>query len=91
MSQPNLVATTTLSLNGASAFTDELFVRERAIGLGGIEKADAPLDRDPHERNSMLLIHWRAVADAQTHASVPNSGDFKKLSEFAFLHCFLLD
>ena len=41
MSKPNLVAIDDLVAEGRERFADELFVRVRAVDLGGIEERDA--------------------------------------------------
>ena len=62
-SNPNLVAITTCSRNGASASPTSFFVRERAVDLGGVEERDAAFDGRPDQRDHLLLVRRRAVAE----------------------------
>ena len=56
MSKPNLVAITTWSRIGCERLADELFVRERAVDLGGVEEGDAALDGRADQRDRILLV-----------------------------------
>ncbi len=42
-----------------SSIFPELFVRERTVGLGGIEECDPAVDGDPKERDHLLLVRGR--------------------------------
>jgi hypothetical protein len=65
----------------------QLLVRERTVDFGGVEKRDAALDGRTDQRDSLLLIDWRTVAEAQSHAAEPDGRNFQSaLSEFALLH-----
>ena len=73
--------------NRPERFAYELFVRERAIDLGGIEERDATIDGCAQQRDAVLFVDRRAVAKAQTHAAEADGGNFEAaLTERAFLH-----
>src|SRR5229473_2538118 len=76
---PNLVAIT---------LTHELFIRERAIDLRGVEKRDAAFDRRPNQGDHLLLVCRRTVAKAHSHAAEADRRDFEIApSERSLLHC----
>jgi hypothetical protein len=86
----HVVAITTRPLKGANA-SPTISVHERAVGFSGIEERDAAFDGRSNESNHLLLVSSWAVAKAYAHAAKPDSRDFKIISEFALLHCSLLD
>ena len=68
-------------------FADELFVSEGAVDFGGVEERDAALDGGADQRDHLLLVHRRAIAEAHAHAAEAEGRDFQiAVSEFAFLH-----
>ena len=88
--EPELGGDHHLLAEGSERFAHEFFVRERAVDLGGVEERDAAFDGRPDQRDHLLLVLGRAVAEAHSHAAEPEGRDFQvALSEFAFLH-FLL-
>jgi hypothetical protein len=69
-------------------FTDELLVRERTVDLGGIEERHAALDRCPDQRDPLLPVRCRTIAEAQAHAAEPDRRHFQAAaSQSALLHC----
>ena len=89
---PNFVAMTTRSRNGAERLADELLVRERAVGFGGVEERHAAFDGGPHERDHLLPVHRRAVREAHSHAAEPEGRHFQiALAKCARLHRLFLE
>jgi hypothetical protein len=74
-----------LVTDGREGFPHELFARERAVDLRGVEERDAAVDRRPDQRDHRLLVGGRAVAAAHRHAAEPESRDFE-IAKFACLH-----
>jgi len=64
-----------LIANRRERFAHELFVGERPIGFGGIEKRDAPFDGRPSQGDHLLLIAGRAVSKAHPHAAQAHGRD----------------
>jgi hypothetical protein len=62
-----------LTAERSQRFAHELFVRERTVGLGGVEERNAAFDRRPDQGDHLLLVGGRAVAVAHSHASEPES------------------
>src|SRR6516164_1225989 len=60
----------------SQGFADKFLVRERAVGLRGVEEGYAALDGRPDQRNSAFLVYGRTVAEAQPHAAKSNGRDF---------------
>ena len=82
-----MVAITTLLANGSERFAHEFFVGERTIDFGGIEECNAAFDGRADQRNPVLLVDRRTVAEAHSHAAEPDGRDFQvALSKFALLH-----
>ena len=68
-------------------FADQLFVGERAVDLGGVEEGDAALDGGADQRDTLLLLDGRAIAEAQAHAAEADGRDFQTtVAELALLH-----
>ena len=68
----------------------QLLVRERAVDFGGVEEGDAEVDGRPDQRDPLLLVHGRAVAEAHAHAAEPEGRDFQAaVAKCSFLHCRL--
>ena len=65
---------------------DELFVRVRAIDLGGVEEGDTLLDRVADQPDPFLLGRegWEGLAEA--HAAKADLRDLKTLAECACVH-----
>ena len=77
-----------LVTEGSQRFTDEFFVRERAVDFGGIEECDAALNGRAEQRDHLRLVLGRTVRKAHAHAAEPDGRDFEiASSKFAFLHC----
>ena len=69
-------------------FADDLFVRVRAIDLGGVEEGDAALEGRPDQADRIRRLHRLAVGLAHPHAAEADGRDFEAaVSEFALLHC----
>ena len=66
-----------LVAEGRERLAHQLLVRERAVDLGGVEEGDAALDGRPDQRDHLLLVGRRAVAEAQAHAAEPDGRDFQ--------------
>ena len=71
------MAITTCSRNGRKRLADELLVRERAVDLGGVEERDAAIDGRANQRDHLLLVLGRAVAEAHPHAAESEGRDFQ--------------
>ena len=68
-------------------FADELLVRERPVGFGGVEEGHATLERGADHVDPVLLVHRRAVAVAQSHAAEADGRDFQVAgAESSLLH-----
>jgi len=66
---------------------NNLFVGEGAIGFRRVEKSDAAFKCGANERNGLLALSGRPIAEAQPHAAQANSRDLQAaFSEFALLH-----
>ena len=77
--------------DGGEGLADEFLVRERAVDLGGVEERDPEIDGRPDQRDPLLLLDGRAVAEAQAHAAEAERRHFQvALPELALLHCVLL-
>jgi hypothetical protein len=50
-------------------FTDEFFIDEQTINLGGIEKGDPTLHGGPKQRRHLLSVFGWAVREAHPHAA----------------------
>ena len=87
--EPELGGDHHLLAEGSEGFAHEFFVRERAVDFGGIEECDAAFDGRPDQRDHLLLVCSRTVAEAHSHAAEPESRNFQvAFSQFALLHCF---
>ncbi len=76
-----------LVADGLQRLADHLLVDERAIGLGGVEEGDAPLEGCADQPDRVLLLLGRPVAEAQAHAAQADGRDFEPTaSECALLH-----
>src|SRR5208283_566445 len=74
--EPELSGYRHFPTEGGKSFTHKLFVCERAINFGGIEKCDAAFNGRPDQPDSRLLIDGGAVAKAQPHATQADGRDF---------------
>src|SRR6185295_12185884 len=64
-----------------------LLVRERPVGLGGIEERHAARVRVTDERDRVLLLEAGPVAEAEAHAAETKGRDFEPaVSQGALLH-----
>ena len=76
-----------LAAERSERFAHELFVRERAVDFGGVEERDAAFDGRADQRDHLLLVRGRAVAEAHAHAAEAEGRDFQvAASQFALLH-----
>jgi hypothetical protein len=64
--EPELGGDDDVLANGLQCLTDQLFVVEGAVDLGGVEQGDAPVHCGPEERDH--LVSWRSWAERLTHA-----------------------
>src|SRR3989441_6538859 len=72
---------------GNERLAQELFVRERAVDLGGVEECDAAFDRRADQRDHLLLVRRRTVAKAHSHAAEADGRDLEiALSQRSLLH-----
>jgi hypothetical protein len=86
--EPELRGDDDLLAERKKGFADELFVRERAVDLRGIEERDTTLDSRANQRDHRLLVGGRAVAEAHRHAAESESRDFQVVvSKCSLLHC----
>ena len=68
-------------------FANEFFVREWAICLCRIEEGHATLEPGTNDLDAVLTRYRRTIGRRQSHASVPESRDFKiALTQLALLH-----
>ena len=58
-----------LIANRAERLADELFVRERPVGFGGIEERDATVNSRADDRNAVVPTGGRPVTEAEAHAA----------------------
>ena len=58
-----------LIANRAERFPDELFVRERPVGFGGVEERDATVNGRADDRDAFFPARGRPVAEADAHAA----------------------
>jgi hypothetical protein len=66
-------------------FADELFIRERPVGLGRVEERDPALEGRADERDHLLPVCSRAVTEAHAHAAEPDGRD-PQISKLARFH-----
>ena len=77
-----------LVAEGRQGLAHQFLVRERTVGLGGVEEGDAALEGRPDQRDRLLPVGRRAVTIAEPHAAEADRRDFQTaVAEFAFLHC----
>src|SRR2546423_13071661 len=87
--EPELGGDDNLLAEGSERFAHKLFVQERAVNLGGVEKRDAAFHGCPKKRGHLLLVFGRAVRKTHSHAAQSESRNFQvAISKFALLHCF---
>ena len=74
--------------DGGESLSDQFFVRERAVDLGGVEEGDPEIDGRADELDPLLRIDRRAVhGGTQAHAAQAQCRHFKVArSEFARFH-----
>ena len=76
-----------LIMEGSEGFAHKFFIQKRAVDLGGIEECYAAFYGCAEDRGHLLLIFWRAVGKAHSHATESDSRDFQiAVSKFALLH-----
>ena len=54
---------------GGKRFATKFLVGERAVDFRGVKQRDAALDGRTDQRDAVLLVDRRTVAEAQTHAA----------------------
>ena len=85
--EPELGGDDHLLADGSESFAHELLVCERAVDLRGVEERDAALDGRAQQRDHLLPVCRRAVAEAHRHAAEPDGRDFQVVvSEPSLLH-----
>src|SRR5262249_46248172 len=62
-------------------FANELLVGEWAVDLRRVEERHTAFDRRANERDHLLPIRRRPVAEAHAHTAEPEGGDFEPLSQ----------
>src|SRR6266550_300895 len=66
---------------------DKFFVQQRAVDLSGIEECDSSLHGGAEKSSHLLLIFWRPVGPAHSHAAKSDGRYFETLcSKIALLH-----
>ena len=76
-----------LLANRLESFAHELFVRERAVDLCGVEERDAALDGRADQRDHLLWVGEGRETRAHTHAAEAERRDFEVASKCSLLHC----
>jgi len=67
-------------------FTHKFFVYERAVHFSSIEERDTAFHGCADNRDHLLLVFGRTVAEAHSHAAEPESRNFQAaISKFALL------
>ena len=59
------------------SFAYQLFIRERSINLGCVEKCYAAFYRATNQRKALLLVYGWTVTEAQAHTAEANGRDFE--------------
>ena len=67
-------------------FPDNDLVLERPVGLCGVEKGDAALERRADQLDRILVIRGGTVAEAQAHTAKADRRDFQVFAQLALLH-----
>ena len=75
--EPELGGDHHLPAEGSEGFTHEFFVGERAVDFSRIEECDAAFDGCPDNRDHLLLVFGRTVAEAHSHAAEADGRDFQ--------------
>jgi hypothetical protein len=76
-----------LSTERRERLAHELLVLARSIDFSGVEECDAMPDGGPDERNHLLRVVRRTVAEAHSHAAEPDGGNLQvAAAKFAFFH-----
>ncbi|MET4845849.1 hypothetical protein ABIF62_006344 [Bradyrhizobium japonicum] len=66
---------------------EQLFIGERAVGLGGVEEGHTARDGGPDQRDRLRRLGRRAIAVAQAHAAEAEGRDLEAaLAQFSHLH-----
>src|SRR5262245_27067556 len=53
----------------SKCFANECFVRERSVGLGGVEERDSTFECRPNHRDAVVAVCRAAIAGAEAHAA----------------------
>jgi hypothetical protein len=72
--EPELGGDDDLLADRSQGLADKLFVRERAVHLGGVEEGDAEVDGGANEGDAVLLADGRTVRVAKPHAAQSDRG-----------------
>jgi hypothetical protein len=82
-----------LPAHGSQGLSHELLVRERTVGLGGVEEGHATFDGRPEQRDHLLLVRGRTVRVAHPHAAQARADTSRLLLPSArfFIACPLQD
>jgi hypothetical protein len=84
---PELGGNHDVRANGSEALSQQLFICERPIGLGGVEERDAAFDGRPKQRDHLPPVGGRAIAVAHSHAAKPDGRDLQvAVSKRSLLH-----
>ena len=87
--EPELGGDHHLLADRSKGLTDEFFVDERTVDLGGVKECDPAFHGCPQKSGHLLLVLGRTVGEAHPHAAEAECRYFQAaLAEFAFLHCF---
>jgi hypothetical protein len=66
-----------LAAHGRQCLTDQFFIGEGAVDLGGVEEGDAALHRRAQEGDHLLAIRGCPVIHAHPHTAKPDGGYFE--------------
>src|SRR6476659_2046863 len=88
--EPELGGDDDLVADRRQGCTDDLFVAERPVDLGGVEEGDSCVDGLPEKGDAFLPDGYRQVALAQAHSAVADGRDPQALAECSGVHGVLL-
>jgi hypothetical protein len=88
---PELGGDHNLIADRGEGFPDQLFVPERAVGLGGVEEGDAKIHGLAEQSDHPGPVRSWAVGEAHAHAAEAERRDFETAGpKNSFLHVVLL-
>jgi len=80
-----------LAADRLERFANQFFIRERPVGLGGIEMGDAQIVSRANQLDHFALVGCRPIGRTHAHATEPNGRHFEiAISKFSFLHLVVL-